>query len=217
MTPSFINWCRTDVAVPRSRSEPRCAYGRKPSALVTGCRVGPKESVVPPMCQQRLPADTPPRMTPFIHASCMAVSTPCTRQRASRFDDRSSAHPDEVTATEPFAGSGGWLGEQFEFGDVTARRVECFVARAYTGRGRRARCRRDRREGGLSWSWRVRRGSFPERSEAWTGPGTKPPEVARMRGVSHGYVSTCEVIVLTMSDSEIRGGPWSTNEADLDA
>jgi len=50
-----------------------------------GRSVGPYESVVPPTCQQREPAETPMSTTPACHTRRRITSSPCTRQSASRF------------------------------------------------------------------------------------------------------------------------------------
>ena len=54
---------------------------RAPSVIGRSC--GPKESVVPPVCQQIEPADTPVSTTPACQADRMASSTPCSRHIAS--------------------------------------------------------------------------------------------------------------------------------------
>lgn len=47
--------------------------------------MSPKESVTPPRNQQSMPALTPQRMAPRVHASRRILSTPCMRQMARRF------------------------------------------------------------------------------------------------------------------------------------
>ena len=64
---------------------------------------------MPPRCQQRLPAETPPRITPFSHALRIAVSTPCSRQSASRF--ATEPPPTHTRSLPPRRSSGsadGW-------------------------------------------------------------------------------------------------------------
>ena len=140
---------------------------------------------MPPRCQQRLPAETPARMTPSSQASRIASSTPCRRQSARRFATDPPPTQTRSLAAEALDGIGGGLREELELGDVTACGVESLVGhRVVLDSSPLAVLTRQTR--GRSFfvsASALEHHAVQARRLPWTGPGNKPPEVARIRGV----------------------------------
>ena len=69
---------------------------------------------MPPTCQQRLPAETPPRITPLSQASRIAVIDAVQAPQRQQVRDRSAADPHEVAAAQALLGVGRGLREDLQ-------------------------------------------------------------------------------------------------------